>query len=307
MPSNKDLQRASDIAQKLGAYQTAALPGAAALSARNTLSMQIVDSLRRVEYAHHIRDAQHHVSRLDPTSELFDPFKGAVLSVRQGNLDEAYWLTFLGTHFGKHATDGWRLCRDVYGRRQAGPVLTWQLIRDDFPTVAQWLAIDVPLMKTDGISRRFSNHRKYESLDQIAQVFSSYRAWVLSYAGHGAMIQSLHQQLGQNPNDIFDALYTGMSAVHRFGRLAKFDFLTMLGKLGISPIEPGIPYCAGATGPLRGARLLFTGQVGGNLSSKSADAKLSDLGHALGVGMQVMEDSICNWQKSPNSFVRFRG
>jgi hypothetical protein len=31
------------------------------------------------------------------------------------------------------------------------------------------------------------------------------------------------------------------------------------------------------------------------------------LGDALGVGMQVMEDSLCNWQKSPEAYVPFRG
>jgi len=27
----------------------------------------------------------------------------------------------------------------------------------------------------------------------------------------------------------------------------------------------------------------------------------------LNVGMQVLEDSLCNWQKSPRQFVHFRG
>lgn len=32
-----------------------------------------------------------------------------------------------------------------------------------------------------------------------------------------------------------------------------------------------------------------------------------DLDGVLGVGMQVMEDSLCNWQKSPTRFIHFRG
>ncbi len=307
MPSDRDIKRAENIANALEAYSMVPLPGIGLSAARKALSMQIVDSLRRVEYAHHIRDAQHDASRADPSSSNFDPFRAAVLSNRQGNLDEAYWLTFLGTHFGKHAVDGWRLCRDVYGRLQGGPKLTWNDLRDDFPEIAGWLPIGVASMRADGVPRRFSNHRKYESLDQILKVFSSYRGWVLGYGGHGAMIHNLHQKVGQNPHDVFNALYVGMDNVQRFGRLAKFDFLTMLGKLGISPIEPGIPYCAGATGPLRGARLLFTGDVTGQLSASQADDRLLELGQTLGAGMQVMEDSICNWQKSPNLFVRFRG
>jgi hypothetical protein len=34
---------------------------------------------------------------------------------------------------------------------------------------------------------------------------------------------------------------------------------------------------------------------------------LLELDATLGVGMQVMEDSLCNWQKSPIRFKHFRG
>jgi hypothetical protein len=34
---------------------------------------------------------------------------------------------------------------------------------------------------------------------------------------------------------------------------------------------------------------------------------LVQLGAGLGVGMQVLEDALCNWQKSPVQFKRFRG
>jgi hypothetical protein len=95
-----------------------------------------------------------------------------------------------------------------------------------------------------------------------------------------------------------------MSAVSSFGRTAKFDYLTMLGKLGLAEIEPPTPYMSGATGPLEGARLLF-GRP--RLTANSAERLVVELGTQLKVGMQVMEDSLCNWQKSPARFVAFRG
>jgi len=52
-----------------------------------------------------------------------------------------------------------------------------------------------------------------------------------------------------------------MNDVERFGRTAKFDYLTMVGKLGLAAIEPGSTYMQGATGPLKGARLLFGGRA----------------------------------------------
>ena len=62
---------------------------------------------------------------------------------------------------------------------------------------------------------------------------------------------------GKIQDQVFDYLYRSMDAVASFGRMAKFDYLTMVAKLGLAPIEPGSTYMPGATGPLSGARLLF--------------------------------------------------
>ena len=106
---------------------------------------------------------------------------------------------------------------------------------------------------------------------------------------------------------MFDHLYQSMNAVHRFGRMAKFDFLTMVGKLKLAPIAPGSAYMNGATGPYVGAKLLFYNSSSAKLSRRDADQKLSKLANHLGVGMQEIEDSVCNWQKSPDEYKPFRG
>jgi hypothetical protein len=121
------------------------------------------------------------------------------------------------------------------------------------------------------------------------------------------MVRNIHREVGQHPGEVFDELYKQMRVVKRFGRLATFDYLTMLGKLGIAPIYPGSPYLRGATGPLSGARLLFTGDAASTLDVDVANDRVIALGEYLGLGMQIMEDSICNWQKSPAKYVRFRG
>ena len=66
-------------------------------------------------------------------------------------------------------------------------------------------------------------------------------------------------------------------------------------------------YLEDATGPLRGARLFFDGDVNSKSSEKSLEARIAQLDEHLAVGKQVMEDSMCNWQKSPNKYVGFRG
>lgn len=93
-----------------------------------------------------------------------------------------------------------------------------------------------------------------------------------------------------------------MRAVARFGRTARFDYLTMLGKLGLAAIEPAFAYLENSTGPIRGARLLF----GADETAAIPERWLVELDAKLSVGMQVLEDALCNWQKSPARFVPFR-
>ena len=47
------------------------------------------------------------------------------------------------------------------------------------------------------------------------------------------------EQAKGDPRKAFDILYHSMGAVASFGRTARFDYLTMIGKLGLAPIEPG--------------------------------------------------------------------
>ena len=122
--------------------------------------------------------------------------------------------------------------------------------------------------------------------------------------GHEGLVRSVTLEAGGDRRVGFDRLYRSMAAsVLRFGRLARFDYLTMLAKLGLAPIEAGSPYLQGSTGPLRGARLLF----GGNHDAAELDDWLVELDRDLQVGMQVLEDALCNWQKSPSTFEPFRG
>jgi hypothetical protein len=309
--SNKILELREGLANY--ERQFGILLGIVAASHRKTLLEQVLDSVRRVEYVYHIRDADHNDKRLVPGFGLFDPLKAAAVHSRRGNLDEAYWLVFLATHFGKHADDGWRLTEDVYGKLGQGGIWSWVAIVSSLPEFRQWLiANEATLRGSDGVRRRFSNHRKYESLSAVsqkglAQVVESYVAWVNPPRTHDQLVREMHTLHGQNPQTIFGVLYESMSAVSRFGRLGKFDYLTMLGKLGISPINPDSAYLREATGPMMGARLLFLGDPTNSSADKQLDSRLVELDGVVEVGMQVLEDSLCNWQKSPSQHIYFRG
>jgi hypothetical protein len=116
-----------------------------------------------------------------------------------------------------------------------------------------------------------------------------------------------YEQADGDSRKAFDALYRSMASVASFGRLARFDYLAMVGKLGLASIEPGSTYMKNSTGPIDGARLLFGRNKSASLTATDLDAWLVELEAELHVGMQVLEDALCNWQKSPGEFIPFRG
>jgi hypothetical protein len=213
---------------------------------------------------------------------------------------------FLFVHFGKHSRGGWRFAREVYGRLGDGGRWDWASTSAAPEEFREWLHAHQTELRRPGAW--FGNHRKRESLEAYAAsgtgaVVSSYIQWIAPPRTHAELFGEAVQLQRDDRQKAFDYLYKSMKAVHRFGRLAKFDYLTMVGKLDLAPIEPGSAYLNGATGPIKGARLLF----GETLAVAVLDYWLVELDTYLGVGMQVLEDSVCNWQKSPNEFVAFRG
>ncbi|MEM8750026.1 MAG: hypothetical protein AAGF28_06965 [Pseudomonadota bacterium] len=308
----KEIDRAKAIADGLDSHSknVTHLAGLSSAARLDCLVEQIIESIRRIEFVHTIRDKKHDQRRKEPGHPLFEPLKAAALFQQEGKYDDAFWLTFLATHFGKHAEDKWSLCAAFYGRLGTGKTWDWETVSANNGELREW--VEHNKAELDALPYRFSNHRKYVSLTAdggkgTAAALESYISWILENGNHAELIRNTHKSVGQEPTAAFDSLFGQMDKVRQFGRLGRFDFLTMIGKLGIAPIEPGIPYMKGATGPLPGARLLFQNDPNGTLSPGKLDEMLVELGAELGLGMQVMEDSLCNWQKSPDVFKSFKG
>ncbi len=312
-PKDQSLARRLDLGLRAFDRARRQLPGIQLPLNREAFIEQLVESVRRIKYISVIRGLELSPLRTDPSSELFDPLKAAVLYARQGQIDEAFWLVFLSVHFGKNRRTGWRLARDVYGRLGDQRHWDWTRTSRHPERFRQWLAANESTLRGgDGVPRRFGNHRKRESLDATspngtAAVIDSYIRWVHPPRTHEGLIHEALQYVGGNPRAGFDYLYWSMRVVRRFGRLAKFDYLTMLGKLCLARIEPGSTYMSGATGPLRGARLLFGGDTDVPIKTSALDEWLVQLEAELDVGMQVIEDALCNWQKSPAYFNHYLG
>ena len=301
-----ELQRLKTLLERGDLFNE--LPGLAEAGAVESFALQLIDSRRRVEFVSTISKREICKDRLNPHSQYFDPIRASISHLRDGNVDEACWLVFLATHFGHNAKSKWRLTRDVYGALGAKK-WTWNEVTSDLAGFRNWLAgAEATLRGGDGIRRAFGNHRKYTSLDAwkpnaTGDAIASYVDWIQQNGGHQAMLaDALTESLG-DPGAAFDRLYSSMAQVASFGRIGRFDYLTMLGKTGIAPISPPSPYFKSATGPLSGAKLLF----GPGKSVGDYETETVILGNTLGFGMQIMEDAICNWQKSPTRFKPFRG
>lgn len=271
--------------------------------ARRTLATQMIASLRRMDYTRILKNRPVDAARADPTSPLFDPERAALVHAKLGNFDEAIWLIFLATHTGKHSRFGWRRMQDIYsGLGQHS--WTWKHVSENTEAFREWITASY-----ERIGGAFGNHRKYESLKpgSRAGTLTVVQSFVQAVDGSpGKWFRDLVRRVGNDPHTIFDAAYRELR-IERFGRLAKFDFLALLGRLDLVPMSPGSAYLQGATGPLRGGRLLIDGDLDSKLSPPDVDDVLKRLDQSLGVGMQVMEDSICNWQKSPTAFKHFKG
>lgn len=262
-----------------------------------------------MEYIRFLERRVHSPRRCDAHDVMFDPIIAAYTLSREGRLDDAVWLVFLATQFGKHSLDGWKLCANVLGSFGNGPIWTREVYGArsiDFEAMLESNSVN---LSKPSIAGRYSNHRQYVSRkpEVIAMIFRESYAWLFQFGSFSERVREVHRHKGQEPKGVFTALYDSMRSVHSFGRLGAFDFLTMIGKLDLAPILPESTYLVGATGPLRGARLLFHGAVDHPITSREMQKQFDRLDDFLSIGMQPLEDSVCNWQKSPQKFFHFRG
>jgi len=305
---NQSKQRLYDsLSQKLRTYDSRPLPGITNPNARNCLILQMVDSVRRIEYVKVIKDKSLSQSSMNPHFNGFNPLKAAAWHQQHQNIDEAFWLVFLLTHFGKNLNTKWNLVKDVYGKLGSNTYWDWQTISRNPNDFRIWLNSSQAKIKANG---KVGNHRKYQSLDAYSKngtgdAVESYVNWVGASRTHQELINEAVVQVGNNPRALFNYLYKSMNAVISFGRTARFDYLTMIGKMGLVNIEPDSTYMQGATGPYEGANILF----GTNVNRATINDWLADLETHLELyfGMQVLEDSICNWQKNINNYRYFGG
>lgn len=305
----KDNALAESLNQSLDAFDrdVYALPGIDDPACREAFVEQLVESIRRIKYFELLSARISSKSNADHARPEFDPLRAAIWYAKHSQLDEASWLVFLAIHFGKHHRGGWRYLTETYGALGETP-WNWKNVSSNVTEFRRWLQLHKNHISRKTPAGGFGNHRKYQSLDGFklrgtGHAVESYVNWINSNNGHQSLFTRVLGSAKGDRKKAFATLYTEMSCVASFGRLAKFDYLTMLAKVGIADIEADSTYISSSTGPISGARLLF----GKKLSGSKFDELLIKLDNQLNVGMQVLEDALCNWQKSPAKFIAFRG
>ena len=306
--SPRDQAFAQRIRESLDDYaaNVRPLPGIASAAAKDTFVAQLVDSDRRRRFALRVASSNPDPKVLGEPLSAFDPHFGAVRCVLDGDFDEACWLVFLATHFGFHRRNRWALSGNFYRRLGVGQQWTWEAVSAEPAAVRAWLDSNRAALRSAG--GPFGNHRKYESLAGGTRVgtgeaIESYVEWV--GPSHRALFDDFCA--AGSAKESFAAAYRSMADVTRFGRTARFDYLTMLGKLGIVNLRPDKLCLQSSTGPLAAARLLVSGSAGVKTSAAELESYLCDLGDHLGITFDILEDGLCNWQKSPRRFISFRG
>lgn len=213
-----------------------------------------------------------------------------------GDMGEAIWRGFVAGHFGRLSVDYTDDNQVVIaGRFLCGfgtePRWTWQALTSTPSGIADfksWLEDpNTPLWKL-----RFGNHRKFESKKPkgLYTVVLSFIHWVDLHGDNPYSAFVAHT--GDTSEQGFGSLYHSLTAVHRFGRTARFDLLDLIGRMHLLPITPDSCYLAGATGPLSGAKHLW-----GKHALTTLSERADSLSRDLQLPKAVVEDALCQWHK----------
>ena len=297
----KDKKKFEQISSCLDTFHNDAFPliGLMSPERRLVLVAQLIDSIRRVEYLRITSVRPKSPSLHTPYLGSFEPFSGAAVMHKTGRMDDACWLVYLATYFGKHKIDSWNLTEDFYGRFEQGGVWDWAAASQNPRAISDWLDTVYPHVTSRGRSRRFGSHRKFETLKPgpkgTGHAMATYICWIEEHGSHQALISHVHEHVRQNPRTVYAYLYKDIAKVAKLGRLGKFDLLCNLSNLLIAPIFPDKAYIVGSTGPIAGAKFL----LGNRLSTERLEDACAKLAVHLDVSPQVIEDALCNWQKSP--------
>lgn len=262
----------------------------------SNLASQTFDSIRRIQIYKIYRDKAFVAAKNELAFyHTSNPF---ILAQRPDlNIKDKIWILYLATYFGKSNKSKWVLFnRSSFRVNQS--LITFTQIRKS-PEIYYEYLNSIDLFE----GTKFSNHRKYtkKSLNGSKGLINSMNF----------MIENM-EEFNRKQKITFSEFYKLSHKIPGFGRLASFDFTSTMAKCELNVEQPLSMYANNSTGPLKGLFLLLS--VTKNSTSHQDQIDLSEKltcwflnnSHIFMVA-QVLEDAICNWQKSPIHYERYFG
>lgn len=260
------------------------------------LAKQTFDSIRRIKiYETYKVKADNAVKNKISFFDTYTPF---VLGQRTDlSLENRVWLIYLATYFGKSNKSQWTLFNRAAFHSNC-EIIDFEWIKNEMYEYFDYL------LSFDFFENcTFSNHRKYsaKSLEGEKGVFKSFKYFIDN-------IDSYTPRKMTNFHDF----YKISQAIPNFGRLAGFDFTSSLVKCGFNIYEPESMYAEDSTGPLQALSdlLKLTGNDSSLVSAKNLAKEMMnwfDANTNIFMLGQVLEDSICNWQKNKEVYIKYTG
>lgn len=266
-------------------------------SALAALSFQTRDSIRRIEiYSIYRKRAELADKVRLPYSYSTNPL---ILAQRPSisNLSKL-WFLYLATYFGKSLGSKWTLFKRAAFLNAEGIICVEEIIKDKDAYFKYLRSFDF------FAESQYSNHRKYTKKDLLGE-----KGFIKSA---NYFLDNISQFNFSRQTD-FDRVYNLALKIPSFGRMAAFDYVCTLCKCGLNVAEPNSMYLKYSTGPQAGFKYLL-GICGIDLSEiddiVQTGTEIQEWfqeNTTIFIVAQVLEDAICNWQKSPKHEIRYFG
>lgn len=261
------------------------------------LSFQMHDSIRRVEiYTTYKERAEIADEKGLPYYFNTNPL---VLSQRPSiSKLSKLWFLYLATYFGKSLSSKWLLFKRAAFRNGEEIIFVEEILEEKGLYFKE-------LQNLDFFSDcQFSNHRKYTKKSLYGSNGFIYSA--------NYFLDNIDNFNFSSPTD-FDSAYSSALEIPLFGRMAAFDYICSLSKCNLNVEEPNSMYLKHSTGPQVGIKYLLTvcgidsPEIDDIIQTGNELQQWFQENTGLFLVAQILEDAICNWQKNPNSQVRYFG
>lgn len=262
-----------------------------------TLALQTLDSIKRIQIYESYRERAQNAD--NDSLSYYHTYIPFILTQRKTiSLENKIWFLYLATYFGKSRKSKWDLFR-----------------RASFDSNNELLSVE-------GILSNRKNYFDYlKSIDFFKDAdFSNHRKFIAKrLEGNKGFINSSNYVLDNLSKFLFtsfvsfDEVYCRSHKIPNFGRMAAFDFTSSLCKCELKVKEPESMYLKNSTGPLVGLGYFLKMANGKNITKANKVKFGNELlewflkNSDIFMVAQVLEDSICNWQKSPKSYMRYFG